>query len=111
MAEHGLTKTQVLQQLLNYKRERLGFQWVAVILTSNNLEQRICKGMSMSMTTFVTQTLSWTFLSGNPLYVFDFNNIYATLSVQPPKACSFVKLLAKNAGARCAKLLMGAIKY
>jgi hypothetical protein len=64
--EHGLTKTQVLQQLLNYKREQFGYQQVAVILTSNNLEQRICEGMSMSTTEFVTQALTQIYLPGNP---------------------------------------------
>ncbi len=53
MTEHGLMKTLVLLQLLNYKRERFRFQQVAIILTSNNIEQRICKGMSMSITKFV----------------------------------------------------------
>jgi hypothetical protein len=38
VTEYGLTKGQVLQRLLNYKREQYGFQQVAVILTSNNLK-------------------------------------------------------------------------
>jgi hypothetical protein len=109
--EHGLTKTQVLWQLLNYKRDRFGFQRVAVILTSNSLKQRICKGMSMSMMEFFTQTLSQIYLPGNPFYGSDFNNICAALSAQPPEPCTFVKLLEESLGANCSKLLMGAVEY
>jgi hypothetical protein len=56
MREHRLVKTQVSQQLLNYKKERYGFNQVAVILSSTNLEERIRGGMSMSLTAFVTDS-------------------------------------------------------
>ncbi len=60
MRDHGLVKTQVLCQLLNYKKEMFGFQQVAIFLSASSileLEQTVCKVMSMTTPEFVTQTL------------------------------------------------------
>ncbi len=59
---------------------------------------------------FLTQKLSRIYLSGNQSFGFDFNNICAALSAQPPDTRSFVKLLSKNASTNCTKLLMDAVK-
>ncbi len=49
-------KLQVSRQLLNYKKKRYGFNQVAVILSSTDLEERIRGGMSMSLMAFVTDS-------------------------------------------------------
>ena len=51
MRDHGLVKTQVSHQLLNYKKEMFDFQQSAIILSASSileLEQMICDGMLMT---------------------------------------------------------------
>jgi hypothetical protein len=58
MRDHGLVKTQVSCQLLNYKKEMFGFQQLAIILTASSileLEQMIHDVMSMTTPEFVTR--------------------------------------------------------
>jgi hypothetical protein len=100
-----------LWQLLSYTREWFGFQRVAVIPTSNNLKQRICEGMLMSMAEFVIQTVSQIYSPGNLTYGSGLNNICVPFCAQLPEAPSFVKLLAESAGINCSMLLMGAVEY
>ncbi len=104
-------KTQVSQQLLNYKKERYGFNQVAVILSSTNLEERIRGGMSMSLTAFVTQTLSRICSPGDPSYGSDFNNLCAALDAQPIEARTFVKLLAGSPTDNCSVLLVDVVEH
>jgi hypothetical protein len=108
--EHRLSKAQVSRQLLNFKRERFGFQQVAVIMHASDLEGRICEGMLLSPDAFVAQTLSKIHLPGNPSYGLDLNNICAALSAQPPMACTFVKLLAESLRNTCSKLLVDVVE-
>ena len=108
--EFGLLKAQVSWQLLNYKRERFGFQQVAVIICSSDLDGRIREEMLLSSGAFVAQTLSQIHSSGNPSYGSDFNNLCAALSVQPPKVHTFVKFLAESPGNTCLKLLMDVVE-
>jgi hypothetical protein len=51
MRNHGLVKTQVSCQLVNYKKEMFGFQHSAIILGASSileLEQMIHDGMLMT---------------------------------------------------------------
>ena len=104
--EFGLLKAQVSRQLLNYKRERFRFQQVAIIMHSSDLEGRICEGMLLSSDAFIAQTLSPIRSPGNPSYGLGFNNLSATLSVQPPVVRTFVTLLSENPGNTILNLLV-----
>jgi hypothetical protein len=84
---------------------------VAVILSSTNLEERIRGGMSMSLTAFVTQTLSQICSPGDPSYGSDCNNLCAALDAQPIKARTFVKLLAGSPANSCLMLLVGVVEH
>ncbi len=108
--EHCLSKARVSLQLLNYKRERFGFQQVAVIIRTSDLERRIHEGMLLSLDAFVAQTLSQIHSPGNPSYGLDFNNLCAALSAQPAKARTFVKMLAQSPGNTCSKLLVDVVE-
>ncbi len=89
MKEHGLSKTQVSRKLLNYKREWFGFQQVAIILCSSDLEGRIRGGMLVLSDAFMAQTLGRIHSSGNPSYCSDFNNLCAALSAQLARGLYF----------------------
>jgi hypothetical protein len=66
--------------------------------------------MLLSLDAFVAQTLSQIHSPGNPFFGLDFYNLCAALSVQPPKACTFVKMLAESPGNTCLKLLVDIIE-
>jgi hypothetical protein len=108
--EYCLSKAQVLLQLLNYKREQFGFQQVAAIIRTSDLEGRICEGMVLSLDTIVAQTLNQIHSPGNTSYGLNFNNLCAALSAQLPKAHTFVKMLAESPGNTCLKLLVDALR-
>jgi hypothetical protein len=102
---------QISQQLLNYKKERYGFNQVAVILSLTDLEERIHGGMSMSSTAFVTQTLGQICSPGDPSYGSDFNNLCAALDAQQIKGRTFVKLLAGSPANKCLMLLVDIVEH
>jgi len=108
--QHCLSKSHVSRQLLNYKKEHFGFQQVAVIMTTSNLEGRIRDGMQLPSDAFVAQTLARIHSPGNPSYGSDFNNLCDTLSAQPPEARTFVKLLTESPGDICSKLLVDVVE-
>ena len=53
-----LVKMQVACQLLNYKKEKFMNTQVSILLNPSNLDERICEGMAMSPTKFVSLTLT-----------------------------------------------------
>jgi hypothetical protein len=109
--EHQLVKLQVSQKLLNYKKERYGFNQAAVILSSTDLKERIHGAMSMSSMAFVTQTLGQICSPGDPSYGSDFNNLCAALGAQPIVARTFVKLLAGSPDNNCLMLLIDVVGH
>lgn len=108
--QHCLSKSQVSRQLLNYKKERFGFQQVAVIMTTSNLEGRIRDGMQLPSEAFVAQTLSRIHSPGNPSFGSDFNNMCAALCALPAEARNFVKMLAESPDNNCFRLLVEVVE-
>jgi hypothetical protein len=99
MRDHGLVKTRVSHQLLNYKKEMFGFQQSAIILSASSilkLEQMIRDGMSMTTAEFVMQTFVWLCSPGDPMYGTDFNNLSDALEPFPPSAGNFVRKLVNG---------------
>jgi hypothetical protein len=99
MRDHGLVKTKVSRQLLNYKMKMFGFQQSAIILGASSileLEQMIHNGMSMTTPKFVTQTFVQLCRPGDPIYCTDFNNLSDALKPFPPSAGIFRRQLANG---------------
>ncbi len=83
---------------------------MTVIIRTSDLEGRIHEGMLLSLDAFVTQTLSQIHSPENPNYGLDIDSLCAALSVQLPKARTFVKMLAESLGNTCLKLLVDVVK-
>ncbi len=112
MRDHGLVKTQVSHQLLNYKKEMFGFQQSAIVLGASSiieLEQMIRNGMSMTTPEFVTQTFGWLCRPGDPIYGNDFNNLCDALKPFPPSAGIFVRQLANGSVNDVFNLFVGVV--
>jgi len=101
MRQFCLVKTQVARQLLNYKKGRFMNTQVFILLNPSNLDERLCEGMAMSTSEFVSSTLLRICDPEHFFYVSDFSNLCAVMKSLPSTACTYIRLVADSLDSFC----------
>ena len=94
MRDHGLVKTQVLRQLLNYKKEMFGFWQLEIILSASSILELVL----VTTSEFVMQTFVRLCSPGDPMYGTDFNNLSDARKPFSPSAGIFTSSRISSVG-------------
>jgi hypothetical protein len=101
-----LVKTQVVRQLLNYKKEKFMYTQVSILLNPSDLDERIREGMAMSPAEFVSSTLTRICDPDPSSYGSDFSNLCVVMKSLPSTARTYVRLIADSPDDACFCLLV-----
>ena len=104
MDKHSLIRSQISRQLLNYKKEKYGLSLVKLIVSKDDISEKLLEGLAMPAKEFVTCTLGK--IKGQSSPNLDFNN-FATILMAFPENTG-ITLLDRFIGdpeSQCCKLL------
>jgi hypothetical protein len=96
-----LVKTQVVRQLLNYKKGRFMNTQVSILLNPSDLDKRLREGMAMSTPEFVSSTLLRICNPDPSSYGSDFSNLCAMMKSLPSTARTYVWLVTDSPNNDC----------